>query len=371
MMHKMIVSNLAHRPLRSLISIVAIALEVTLILLIVGFSLGMLNDSRTRLQGIGADVIVLPPGSSNLIGITGAPAPIQVAGILAKLNHVQSVAPVIMQVAIQSAGTPELIYGIDLPSYESMGAQFRYLEGGPFKGPDDVLVDDFFAHSKHVKVGDNVEILNHAFRIAGVVEHGKGARKFLRLSTLQEITGNKDKASAFYLKLDSTANADAVVEEIKAVPGMNAYVVHSMREYLSMMTPDNIPALAIFIRIVIGISVTIGFIVIFQAMYTAVMERTREIGILKSMGASKMYIVALILRETTALAIAGIILGTLLSLVAGFTIHARVPVLPMEVFNVGWIGRTTLIAIVGALGGAVYPAFKAARKDPIESLAYD
>ena len=209
------------------------------------------------------------------------------------------------------------------------------------------------------------------FRIAGVVEHGKGARKFLRLSTLQEITGNKDKASAFYLKLDSTANADAVVEEIKAVPGMNAYVVHSMREYLSMMTPDNIPALAIFIRIVIGISVTIGFIVIFQAMYTAVMERTREIGILKSMGASKMYIVALILRETTALAIAGIILGTLLSLVAGFTIHARVPVLPMEVFNVGWIGRTTLIAIVGALGGAVYPAFKAARKDPIESLAYD
>jgi putative ABC transport system permease protein len=117
--------------------------------------------------------------------------------------------------------------------------------------------------------------------------------------------------------------------------------------------------------------VTIGFIVIFQAMYTAVMERTREIGILKSMGASKGYIVALILRETTALAVAGIILGTVLSLVAGFSIHARVPVLPMEVFNLGWIGKTTLIAIVGALGGAVYPAFKAAQKDPIDALAYD
>jgi putative ABC transport system permease protein len=138
-----------------------------------------------------------------------------------------------------------------------------------------------------------------------------------------------------------------------------------------MLTPSNIPALAIFINIVIGISVTIGFIVIFQAMYTAVMERTREIGILKSMGASKMYIVTLILRETTALAIAGIVLGTVISLLAGAGIHYRSPILPVEVFNVGWIAKTTAIAIVGALAGAIYPAFKAARKDPIEALAYE
>jgi len=58
---------------------------------------------------------------------------------------------------------------------------------------------------------------------------------------MQELTGNQGKASAFYLKLDDPANADAVVTEIKAVPGMQTYVTHSMQEYLSMMTPDNIP----------------------------------------------------------------------------------------------------------------------------------
>src|SRR4030095_13310707 len=126
MMHKMIVANLAHRPLRSLISIVAIALEVTLILLIVGFSLGMLNDSRQRQQGIGADVIVLPPGSSNLIGLTGGAASIKVADVLAKLPHVQVVAPIIMQLVTQSTGAPELIYGIDLKSYESLRSQFHF-----------------------------------------------------------------------------------------------------------------------------------------------------------------------------------------------------------------------------------------------------
>ncbi|HZR55334.1 MAG TPA: ABC transporter permease, partial [Terriglobales bacterium] len=90
-MNKMILANLVHRPIRSLISVIAIGLEVTLILLIVWLSVGMLNDSRARQQGIGADVIILPPGSSNLIGITGAPAPIKVADILAKLQHVRTV----------------------------------------------------------------------------------------------------------------------------------------------------------------------------------------------------------------------------------------------------------------------------------------
>jgi len=370
MMHKMIVSNLAHRPLRSLISIIAVALEVTLILLIVGFALGMLNDTRNRQKGIGADVIVLPPGSSNFLAVSGAPVPIKVADIIRKLNHISAVTPVVMQLAMSSSGSPEVIYGIDLKSYESMGVPFRYIAGGPYQGPDDVIVDDFFAQSKHVKVGSQIEIMNHSFRVSGIVGNGKGARKFVPIATLQEMTGSRDKASAFYVKLDNPANADAVVGEIKAVPGMETYNVRSMSEYLSMLTPDNIPALAIFIKIVIGISVTIGFIVIFQAMYTAVMERTREIGILKSMGASKAYIIALILRETSALAIAGIVLGTALSLAAGAAIHYRAPILPMDV-NLAWIGKATLIAIVGALGGALYPAFKAASKDPIDALAYD
>jgi putative ABC transport system permease protein len=125
-----------------------------------------------------------------------------------------------------------------------------------------------------------------------------------------------------------------------------------------------------FINVVIGISVTIGFIVIFQAMYTAVMERTREIGILKSMGASKFYIVNVILRETVLLAIAGIIVGILISLVARSGIHQRLPTLPVVVTG-GWILRATIIAIVGAILGALYPAFKAAQKDPIDALAYE
>src|SRR5437660_4784817 len=249
MMNRMIVGNLVHRPLRSLISVVAVALEVTLILLIVGLSLGMLQDTRTRAAGIGADVLVLPPGSSFIVGLTGAPMPIKIGGVLEKLPHVKSVAPVITTIA--SAGALEIIAGIDLPSYESMSAGFHYLEGGPFQGPNDVLVDDLFAKAKHVHVGDKIEILNHEFRVAAIVESGKGARKFLQLPVLQDLIGAQGKASIFYLKLDNPANADTVVDEIKHVPGLERYIATSMAYYLSMMTTNNYPGLSTFIKVVI------------------------------------------------------------------------------------------------------------------------
>jgi len=121
---------------------------------------------------------------------------------------------------------------------------------------------------------------------------------------------------------------------------------------------------------VIGVAVVVGFLVIFQSMYTAVMERTREIGILKSMGASKLYIVNVILRETMLLAIVGIVAGIVISLVTRRVIMFEKPVLRLFWSN-AWVLRATIIAITGALAGALYPAYKAAQRDPIDALAYE
>jgi putative ABC transport system permease protein len=367
-MNKMIVANLAYRPLRSLISIVAVAVEVTLILLIVGLATGILNDSRKRQQGTGADVIVRPPGSSNIIGFTGAPVSIKVADLLRKQPHVEAVSPVTVQFI--AGGNVEIIYGIDLPSFEAVGGPFHYLEGGPFEGPDSMLVDDYFASGSKVQAGATIEILNHQFRVSGIVENGRGARRFIPIKTMQALIAAENKASLFYVKLDDPANADAVARQIKQIPGMESYSVMSMRELLSLMTTDKFPGLSAFIKVVVGIAVVIGFIVIFQSMYTAVMERTREIGILKSLGASKLYIVRVILRETLLLAIAGIVVGILISFAALPVLGYKFPTLRVEITS-GWLLRATVIAIIGAMLGAVYPAFKAAQKDPIDALAYE
>ena len=372
-MNRMIVSNLVHRPLRSVISIVAIAIEVTLILLIVGLSIGIMNDSKRRTAGIGADVMVQPPGASFISSFGGAPVSVKVADVLRKFDHVEAAVPVVMWT--NTSGSLEVIYGIDLTpgspyNFDNTGHPFRYIEGGPFQGPDDILVDDYFANQKNVHVGDKLSMLNHDFHVSGIVENGKGARKFVPMATLQDLMGANGKASVFYLRLDDPNNADTVVNEIRQHPGLENYSVRSLKEYLSMMTVQNLPGFASFIKVVVGIAMIIGFIVIFQSMYTAVMERTREIGILKSLGADKVYIVRLILRETLTLAICGIALGIAISFLAKLGINAKFPLMTVQM-TAPWIGYATLIAIVGAMLGAIYPAVKAAQKDPIDALAYE
>ncbi len=367
MMNRMITANLAHRPIRSLISVSAIALEVTMILLIVALFYGQLNGSKGSQMGIGADVMVQPPGSL-FVGVTGSPIPVKVGDILRKLPHVNVAAPVIWTMI--TSPSIEIIYGIDLATYEGLGSPFQYISGGPFQGPHDVIIDDYFAGMQRVKVGDSITILNHDFHVCGIVAHGKGARKFLPLSTMQDLTGAENHVSVFYLKLDDPRNADEVVKEVSQVPGMQNYAVRSMTDYLSMMTPERIPGFQTSIRVVIGVAVTIGFLVIFQSMYTAVAERTREIGVLKSLGASKFYIVDAVLRETALLAILGVIVGVLISMATRRIILYERPVLHLY-WSGDWVIRAAAIAIMGALGGAVYPAFKAAQKDPIDALAYE
>ena len=367
MMNKMVVANLAHRPTRSLITTSAIALEVAMILLVVAVFYGYLTGSRESQMGVGADLLVMPPGSSGLVGMSGAPISVKVGDVLRRIPHVTVAAPVIWAFSQKPL---EIVYGIDLASFNELPPPFRYFSGGAFAGPHDVIVDDYFAGMNKKKVGDTIQVLNNSFRISGIVPHGKGGRKFLPLSTMQDLVGAPGRASAFYVKLDSPANIDAVEQAIRERPGMEQYAVRSMTEYLSMMTPDNLPGFNVAIEIVIGIAVVVGFLVIFQSMYTAVMERTREIGILKSLGASKFYIVNAVLRETLLLAVIGIVAGIIISMVTRRVIMDVRPVQRLYWSNL-WVLRATGIAIIGAIAGALYPAFKAAQRDPIEALAYE
>jgi len=371
--NKMVFSNLVHRPLRTMISVFAISIEVTLILLIVGLCMSMLNDNADRQKGIGFDVMVSPPGSSFFTGITGAPVSIKVADKLREVPHVAAVAPIVMHFI--TTKSPEVIDGIDLEpnspnNFDKLGRPFQYIAGGPFQGPYDMIVDDLFAESNHAKVGDHFNVLDQSFRISGIVEHGKGARRYLPIATLQDLLGSEGKASMFYVRTDKPENADAVVAAVKQVPGMEQYVARSLAEYASLMTVNNIPFLATFFNIVIGISLVIGFIVIFQSMYTAVMERTREIGILKSLGASKFYVVNVVLRESLLLAICGVLLGLIFTGLGSTAINYKFPLHRM-VWDMHWVIRASVLAIAGALMGGLYPALRAAQKDPIEALAYE
>ena len=367
-MNKLVFGNLTHRPLRSVISALAVAIEVIMILSIVGIMYGILNGSRDQQSGTGFDMIARPGQGSAILATSSASASVKVADVLRGLPYVGIVSPVAIKINLGSS--IQNVYGIDYASYDAL-KPFVYVAGGPFQAPYDMLVDDIEAANNKLHVGQQIAQFGHSFRICGIVEHGKGARRYIQLETLDALDGSPGKASSFLMRtVDAPRHQEEVRKEIQGTEGLNDWSVQTLHELLSFLTPAHIPAFNIGLNVVIGIAAVIGFLVIFQSMYTAVMERTREIGILKSMGAGKGTIVSVVLRETGLLAVCGVVVGIVATMLLKAALHLRFPSLSFQLTG-KWIAIAALITLVGALLGASYPALKAARKDPIDALAYE
>jgi putative ABC transport system permease protein len=372
-MNKLVVANLLRRPLRSVISVLAVAIEVIMILSIVAIFMGMLDSQKERTNGIGADLMLLPSNGSLFNGLGSPSMPIRDGEVLQKLPHVTVVSPAIQK--ISTSGSVEILYGIDYDSFDAL-KPFVFLSGGKFQGPNDAIIDDVFAGGKNPAtgksyvVGDTVMILGRPFRISGIVLQGKGGRKLIPLDTMGQMVDAEGKASLFYVKCDNPANDNAVMDEIRATRGFGNNTLLTVDSWMDQMTPDKLPGFNLALEIVTGIAVIIGFLVIFQSMYTAVLERTREIGILKSMGASKLTIIGVVLRECGLLAILGVFVGIAGTYSIRTVMTHFFPTLTFEITGT-WIAYAAVIAFAGAIGGALYPAWMAARKDPIEALAYE
>jgi len=365
MILRMVLSNLVHRPLRTAVSVLAVALEVTLVVIIVGLTSGIVQDTARRIEGVGADIMVQPPSASVLLAFSGAPMPTLIGNRLQELRYVEAVAPILLQF---NADGVEMVYGIEPESFRAVSNGFVFLAGEDMIGPDDMLVDDWAARSKNLKPGDTYRLLNHDFRVTGIVEHGKGSRTFVSLATLQELSGARDKASLFFLKCTRPEHTAAVMEDIRGM--LPRYEIRPLKDYISLMTATTIPGLDTFVTSMIALGVAIGFLVIFLSTYSTVIERTRDIGVLKSIGASQAYITRALLSETALICAAGILLGIGMSYLTRAAFVSAMPTLAILI-TPGWLLRAALIALGGGLLGASYPAWLANRRDVIEALAYD
>ncbi|HEX4650469.1 MAG TPA: FtsX-like permease family protein [Granulicella sp.] len=364
MLNKLVLSNLAHRPVRTLLSVLAIAIEVTMILTLVGVSYGTLHATARRAQGVGADIVIRPVGSA-ILSLSSAPMSDRLPAVLSAEPQV-ALATGTMVVPLSGFDS---ITGLDLDAFDKMSGGFHYLHGGPFVQDSDILVDEYYAREKHLHVGDTIPLINHTWRVAGIYEGGKLARICVRLSALQQFTGNPHKISQVYLKLDDPSQIHPVLDALKRkLPG---YQIYSMEELVSMLSISSVGMLKNFINVVIGIAGIVGFIVVFMAMYTAVLERTREIGILKSVGSSSALILGLLFRETIVLALVGTVLGILLTYGTQWLMQDVVPNSLTQETVYWWWPIAAAIAIVGALLGTIVPGIKAVRQDATEALSYE
>jgi putative ABC transport system permease protein len=366
MNRQMIIAGLKARPVRTSVSVLAVALEVVLILVIIGLANGISDETAKRTEGVGADIMLQPPNSSYILALSGSTMPAAIADKIHELGTVKAVSPV--QILVNNSAGLELLYGINPELFDAVSGGFIWHKGGLFKGPDDVVVDDIYATARKVTVGDQVQLVGHMFKVTGIVEHGKGARLFVSLKAAQDMTGQQGKASLFYIKLNNPEQVEETVEKIKQL--LPTYKVTPIKKYAELMMSDNMPALDAFISSVVFISVCIGVLVIFLSMYTTITERTREIGILRSLGASKSFIISLIFQESAAICVIGALVGIVASLTIARAVPLFYPTLTVLI-SADWIAKASTFAVLSGLIGSFYPSLKAAAQDPVEALAYE
>lgn len=367
-MEDLVIANIRHRPMRALITATGMAVGIVLMLIIVGLAHGMLSDRSSREASMAAEVIVRPAGSFSA-GAMSNNLSMEVANAekLRQLPGVKAVTPLGQYMQNTETGIGfRIVEAIEFDSYVATTG-ISMVTGQAPSNDNEVIVDDRYAQEKNITIGSTVKALDKEFKLVGIYTPAVGARIKVRLPTLQATLGQEGRCTMLLVRCQDSSQQEAIAGRIS---NMLADTQIIFTKDLPRLYSEGIPALNIFLKVLIILSIFISTLVILLAMYTAITERTKEIGILKSLGASKSFIIWIIEKEALAISALGVLLGYVLAFLTKFGLEHFTSLNHIE-FELRWILITASIGLLGGLLGALYPAIYAASKDPVEALSYE
>ena len=366
LMDSLVLSNLAHRPARTAVSVAGIALGVLLVVFTVGLAHGLLRERGKREANIGAQIMLRPSGT---IGLSGAPSftiPVSHAAEVARIPGVRAAVAIGQFLDKSDSGFgSRLVEGIPYEQYAALN-NLTIKEGRGLQKGDEVIVDSAWQREQGVAVGSTIEIFERPFKLVGVYEPPGGGRLKIPLATMQDQVGSEARCNTILVACDDPNQQEQIAAQIKEkFPDDQLLLTRELPElYMS-----SVPALNVFLKVVVGVAATISMLVILLAMYTTVTERTRQIGILKSLGMSKRSIAWVIEQEAILVSVLGVGIGVLLMLLARFFVMKSTTLI-VDV-EAKWIAISLIVGLIGGSIGALYPALRAARQDAVEALSYE
>ncbi len=366
LMDSLVLSNIAHRPARTAVSILGTAVGVLLIVFTVGLARGLLQERGKREANIRAEIMVRASGSLGFGGTSPFVLPVSRAAEIAAIQGVRLTTPLGQAVDRSDAGFgSRLIDGINFDEYAEL-AGITMREGRKLISGDEAIVDPVWQQNRQAVQGSTVQLFERPFKIVGVYNPPGGGRIKIPLATMQEQEGAQGRASAILVACINPAEQEEVAARIQSK--FDDQQVILMRD-LPELYATGVPALNVFLKVVVAIAAAISTLVILLAMYTTVTERTRQIGILKALGMSKPAIAWVIEQEAIIVSFLGVVAGVLLTYAARFAVM-RTTSLTVQI-EPRWILIALLVGLVGGSVGALYPALRAARQDAVEALSYE
>jgi len=366
-MDSLIIANIRQRPTRTLISVFGVALGVVLIVINTGLIRGMLNDRIRREQSVGAEIRFTRDSSgANLSASSANTLDTRYIDRLLQIPGVKSASPVAVHVQRGTTGLGiEIVEGVDYKTYSSIsGISIR--EGRVFQNDDEVIIDEFKAQKSSVRVGDELQVFGKKMKVAGIYGPAVSSRVKMSLEAMQRALSAPSKCLFILIKCARPEEQAIVQQRINEILPGN-YVI--LTRDIGIGYERSLPGLDGFVKTILVLSVLVSSLVILLAMYTTITERTREIGILKSLGARRRFIIGVIEKEALTISAIGVVTGLLFAFVIGW-VTERLTSLQLE-YNPRWILIAMLVGLSAGALGALYPAIRAARQDAVKALSYE
>jgi putative ABC transport system permease protein len=241
------------------------------------------------------------------------------------------------------------------------------VSGHALEAPYDLVIDTLLAQSTGLRVGEMLPMMGKEFRIAGIFKSGAGGRIYARLQDVQEAVGTPGKASFFLVKARAAGRAEELTRALQQ--RFAGYKITPVAQVSAAMQQNTV-GLNQFKQAITGMAVMISFLVVLLAMYTAIIERTREIGILRAIGATRAKVVQILVAESVLICLAGTLVGLLLAFGVRALLQALLPTQIVEL-TLEWGLIASGLGLTGGLLGSVYPALRASQLDPIQALNFE
>ena len=389
--------NLLHRRLRSWLTMIGIFIGIATVISLISLGQGMKDAINRQFEMIGVDkIIIVPIGGTTGTNMGGSTLMEHDLDVVRRVNGIRDAAPMVYKtVVVNFNDNNKFTFASGLPTDKSgevlYESGYSVVEGRKFRSGDryKAIIGNLLANSdemfgRKLKIGDKLRIKDKEFVVVGVLDKigskPDDSSLLIPLETAKELFETGDKLDMIFVKVHPDKDVSAVAEEIKREmrndrnlkEGEENFEVQTSEQLMESFSVI-LSVLTWFLIGIASISLFVGGVGITNTMYTSVLERTREIGIMKAIGATNYDVLYIFLTESGLLGMAGGAIG----IAIGLGLSNMVAFIARNLAGIDFIrasappylilGALAFSFIIGSLAGS-FPALQAARLNPVEAL---
>ena len=362
------IQNLWQRSGRTALTLLVIAVTVGSIMALEALVNGMKDQLTNMSAGSDAQIMIR---QADIADTSLSAIDVRQMDKISAMPEVASASGIVFTAVMTEDGTNFMIILGYAPNEYAI-QRFNVVEGEMITGNHQIMLGRMMAESLQKKVGDTVEVNGMRFRVKGIYESGVGWEEsggVITLRDAQNFVGRPNKMTMISVTLKDPRQAQAMVEKINTeIPQVHAALAGEFADQMPDM--ENMQSMMGGISF---LAILVGGLGVMNTMLMSVLERTREIGVLRALGWRRRKVLELILRESLLLALFGAAGGVLVAFgLAGLmgSVESMAGMLTVSWSIVVFIRAIMVALLLGLLGG-LYPAYRATKMQPVEALRYE